>query len=659
MKKVVLAIMDGVGISKDSFGNALTNAKTPTLDYLMKNYPTLYIHAHGKYVGLPGDDDMGNSEVGHNAMGCGQIYSQGAKLVNESINSGEIFNSKTWKDAVNYSKNNTMHFIGLLSDGNVHSNINHLFKLIEQAKKDGIKKVRVHILLDGRDVYELSATRYVDMLEKELSKLNSKDFDACIASGGGRMKITMDRYGSDWNMVKLGWDTHVLGIGRGFKSATEAIETYRKEFKEKDQYLDSFVIVDKNNKPVGTIEDNDAVIFFNFRGDRALEISRAFDEKNFDKFNRTRVPKVYYAGMLQYDAEANIPTHYLLEPPKIHDTLTEELIKHNIHEYAVSETQKFGHVTYFWNGNRQDKFSEELETYKLIDSDKVCFDEKPRMQADKITTDIIKAMKSNKYEFLRCNFPNGDMVGHTGNYEATITSLEAIDENIKRLWDAAKELGYTLIITADHGNAEEMITKSSNGNIPKTSHTCNPVPFIIVSDDKDSIKLKTGDFGLANIASTITTLLDIKPNPLWCESMIYNNVNNTYELDDIRIIDNFIDDREFRNYINNVLDEYGYEDIKNEDDRLSDYKDFNDNLISAYKDDDKYIIMTRLSNNLVPLLTIKEFDSVIKRRKNVKGIIITNGRFTSNAISYANKNNILLWDRDKLVDIIRVALKRH
>ena len=514
MRKVVLVVMDGVGVSKKVEGNAFLNAKTPNLDNLLKTSPNILIHAHGTYVGLPSDDDMGNSEVGHNAMGCGQIYSQGAKLVNEAIESKELFKSTTWTNLVDYCKNNTLHFIGLLSDGNVHSNINHLLVMLEQAKKDNVKKVRVHILLDGRDVDKQSALKYVKIVEDKMNELNDENFDSMIASGGGRMTITMDRYEANWAMVEKGWHTHVLGEGRKFESAREAIETYRKETPDIiDQDLDSFVIV-KEDKPVGTIEDNDSVIFFNFRGDRAIEISHAFDDENFDKFDRVRYPKVMYAGMLQYDTEIKIPKLFLAEPPKIHDTLTEELSKYNIREYAISETQKFGHVTYFWNGNHQDKINEELETWEEVDSDVISFDKKPIMKANEITDKLIEAIKSNKYDFLRTNFPNGDMVGHTGSYEATIKGMEAVDYNIGRIIDAVNETNSILIVTADHGNSEEMINEKGEA---KTSHTTNPVPFIIYNKD---VQFKEGDFGLANIASTVCDLLDIEKNPNWKESMI-------------------------------------------------------------------------------------------------------------------------------------------
>ena len=511
-RQVVLAIMDGVGLTSETKGNAFKEANTPNIDKIMEN--SISIHAHGHYVGLPSDDDMGNSEVGHNAMGCGQIYSQGAKLVNDAINSGILFDGKIWQEIIEYAKNNKLHFIGLLSDGGVHSNIEHLLKMIERAKKDGIKDVCIHILLDGRDVEKTSALKYVNVLESKLHELNDDSFYGRIVSGGGRMVITMDRYEANWGMVEKGWHTHVLGDGRKFKSANEAILTDRKENEGIiDQYLNPFVIENTN----GTIDDHDSVIFFNFRGDRAIEISRAFTEDNFDKFNRVRFPKVFYAGMLQYDSEEGIPKHFLTSPPNITNTLTEELVKNNINEYAVSETQKYGHVTYFWNGNKMDKFNEELETYEKIDSDIIPFDQKPEMKAYEITDKLIEAIKSNKYEFLRCNFPNGDMVGHTGNIKATIKAMEAVDENIGRIMKACLDTNSILLVIADHGNAEEMLDK--NG-ATKTSHTTNPVPFIIYGQNIDNIKFKKGDFGLANLASTITDLLGIEKNPVWEESMI-------------------------------------------------------------------------------------------------------------------------------------------
>lgn len=520
-KKVLLVVMDGIGFSKSGIGDAVARANTPVLDRLLAECPNTRLSAHGVAVGLPSDDDMGNSEVGHNALGCGQIFSQGAKLVNESIESGKMFTSTAWKEVTeNCIKNaSTLHFIGLLSDGNVHSNISHLVAMLKEAKGCGIKRVRIHALLDGRDVPATSAHIYVEQLEQVLLELNGTDFDAKIASGGGRMNITMDRYQADWNMVKRGWDTHVFGIGRQFSSAPEAIETYRSELNVIDQDMPAFVIA-KDGEPVGKILDKDSVVLFNFRGDRALELSMAFDNDDFSAFDRGNRPNVVYAGMLQYDGDLNLPKRYLVNPPEIHDTLSELLVKNNLNQYAVSETQKYGHVTYFWNGNKSEKFSETLETYREIPSDRVSFDQRPWMKSAEITDDLIAVMETEKYDFIRCNFPNGDMVGHTGNMDAVITSVEAVDLALTRLLPVAEKHGYTLIVTADHGNADEMLEKNKKGELQvRTAHSLNKVPFIIY-DSNENYTIKEGAFGLANVAPTVADIFGLEKPSCWEESMI-------------------------------------------------------------------------------------------------------------------------------------------
>ena len=528
-------VMDGVGIAPSNKANAVAAANTPTLDMLMKNYPTLSIKAHGTAVGLPGDDDMGNSEVGHNALGSGQVFAQGAKLVSQSIESGKIFASETWKTLVGGVKANgsTLHFLGLFSDGNVHSHIDHLKALIAKAKDEGVKCVRVHILLDGRDVGETSALDYVCPFEEYIASLRSDDFDITIASGGGRMQITMDRYEANWGMVEAGWKTHVLGEGRFFESAEAAISTYRAETKVIDQDLPPFVIA-KDGKPVGTIEDGDSVIFFNFRGDRSIEISKAFESgDDFDKFDRKRVPAVLYAGMLEYDGDLHIPSRYLVSPPEITNTMTEYLVSAGVNELAISETQKYGHVTYFWNGNKSGKFSEELETYIEIPSDVVPFEQRPWMKCAEITDKLIECLKSGKYKYLRVNFPNGDMVGHTGSFLATQCSMEALDLQLARILKVVDELEGVALITADHGNADEMYEIDKKSGEPKaakdgsfkakTSHTLNPVPFIIydnVTSNGYSAKLGRDDFGLSNVAATTVNLLGYEAPEIWDESMV-------------------------------------------------------------------------------------------------------------------------------------------
>ena len=528
-------VMDGVGIAPDNGANAIAAANTPTLDRIMKEYPTLAIKAHGTAVGLPSDDDMGNSEVGHNALGSGQVFAQGAKLVSQSIETGKLFESATWCELTEGVKKNgsTLHFLGLFSDGNVHSHIDHLKALITEAKNTGVKRVRVHILLDGRDVGETSALDYVIPFEEFIGGLRSADFDIAIASGGGRMQITMDRYEANWAMVEAGWKTHVLGEGRQFASAEEAITTYRSEAKVIDQDLPPFVIA-KDGKPVGTVEDGDSVIFFNFRGDRSIEISKAFESgADFDKFDRKRVPAVLYAGMLEYDGDLHIPSKYLVSPPTITNTMTEYLVSAGINELAISETQKYGHVTYFWNGNKSGKFSEELETYIEIPSDVVPFEERPWMKCAEITDELIKALRSGKYKYLRVNFPNGDMVGHTGSFAATQCSMEALDLCLARILPVVDELGGAALITADHGNADEMYEIDKKTKAPKagkdgsfkakTSHTLNPVPFIIYDNftaDKYTVKLGRDDFGLSAVAATTVNMLGYDAPEIWDESMI-------------------------------------------------------------------------------------------------------------------------------------------
>lgn len=530
---VLTIVMDGVGIAPDTAGNAVSLAYTPTLDMLMSKYPTVKLKAHGTAVGLPTDDDMGNSEVGHNALGSGQVFAQGAKLVSESIENGKMFASGTWKSVVGNVMDNdsTLHFIGLFSDGNVHSHIDHLKAMISQAKKENVKRVRLHILIDGRDVGETSALDYIIPFEEYLDSLRSNDFDVMIASGGGRMVITMDRYEANWKMVELGWKTHVLGEGRQFCCAKKAVETYREEYKVIDQDLPPFVIA-KDGAPVGTINDGDSVIFYNFRGDRAIEISKAFDDKEFTKFDRVRYPNVVYAGMLEYDGDLHIPSNYLVNPPEITNTMGEYLADTGVSQLAISETQKYGHVTYFWNGNKSGKFSDSLETYIEIASDVVPFEQRPWMKCAEITDELIACIESGKYKCLRVNFPNGDMVGHTGNLLATRCSMEALDLQLKRILEVVDKYKGVALITADHGNADEMYEVDKKGQPKqgkdgsykaKTSHTLNPVPFIIYDNyysDKYTVKEDNGTFGLSNVAATCVNFLGYESPEMWDESVV-------------------------------------------------------------------------------------------------------------------------------------------
>ena len=521
---VMLVIMDGVGFGKYKDGDAVASAYTKNLEKLYQIAPWTKLKAHGLAVGLPSDADMGNSEVGHNAMGCGRVFAQGAKLVANSIESGLMFSGDTWKRLIANvkDKNSTLHFIGLLSDGNVHSHIDNLKAMVAEAKKEGVKRVRVHALLDGRDVGEMSALDYFDPFTAYLDELSADGtFDAKIASGGGRMVITMDRYNANWDMVRKGWETHVLGEGRYFDSAHDAIVTLREETGAIDQDLPPFVVAE-NGKPVGTIEDGDSVILFNFRGDRALEITKAFEADELTEFDRKRRPNVEYAGMMEYDGDLHIPHQYLVSPPAIDRTMAEYLCASGVKQFSISETQKYGHVTYFFNGNKSGKFDEKLEEYCEIPSDKVPFEQRPWMKCAEITDRVIEEIESGKWDFIKLNYPNGDMVGHTGVFEAVVCSMEGMDLQIGRLKEAIDKVGGVMVITADHGNADDMFEHGKDGSVKlkangdpkaKTSHSLNPVPCIIYDpcyNGEYSKELNTG-LGISSIPATCMNLLGFVP----------------------------------------------------------------------------------------------------------------------------------------------------
>ncbi len=522
---VVTIVLDGVGLAALDGGNAWHLARTPNLDGLLEKYGCLPLAAHGVAVGLPSDADMGNSEVGHNALGAGRVFAQGARLCNEAIDSGRIFEGDTWKWLVQgvLESGEPLHFMGLLSDGNVHSHERHLHAMLRRAAQDGVKNVRVHILLDGRDVGETSALTYVDRLEEVLAELSTDGRDYAIASGGGRMVVTMDRYEADWSMVERGWQCHVEGQGRTFASAKEAIETYRNEIAGvTDQFLPPFVVVDANGNPRGQIKDGASVVLYNFRGDRAIEISKAFEFADVPTMKKGQTPKVRYAGMMQYDGDLHLPSHFLVEPPAIDRTQGEYLARNGVSQFAIAETQKFGHVTYFWNGNRTGRFDDNLETYVEIKSDNVPFEQRPWMKAAEVCDALIEAIESGKYRALRVNFANGDMVGHTGSLEAAIVAMEAVDLCLARILAAIEKAHGVAFVTADHGNCDEMYEHKKDGSfkmadgriVPKTSHTLNPVPSVLFDPHHQipSTLAATVDHpGLSNVAATVMELLGFEP----------------------------------------------------------------------------------------------------------------------------------------------------
>ena len=518
---VVLVVMDGIGRGAGDEADAVAIAATPTMDRLWVPGVRAELRAHGKAVGLPSDDDMGNSEVGHNALGAGKVYAQGAMLVGRAIKSGALFEGDAWKQVIaRGARGGAVHFLGLTSDGNVHSHLDHLEALLAAAAQAGCKKLYVHALLDGRDVSPTSALEYVGRMERYLGNLRQSGIDARIVSGGGRMQITMDRYEADWQMVERGWHTHVLADARPFASATQAVETLRGENPGViDQDLPAFVV-----EPKAPMQDGDACVMFNFRGDRAIEISRAFDDEQFDKFDRIRHPDVLYAGMMEYDGDLHIPRHYLVSPPEIERPMGEILASAHVSQLAISETQKYGHVTYFWNGNRSGMFDNHTETYVEIPSDRVPFEQRPWMKAAEITDRLIAELRTGKHKFARVNYANGDMVGHTGSFDATVLAVEAVDIQLARLVKVVEELEGILVVTADHGNADEMFQRDKKGKvirdahgqtIAKTSHTLSPVPFFIhdpMRGDRYEIDpARAQGAGIASVTATCLELLGFVP----------------------------------------------------------------------------------------------------------------------------------------------------
>ncbi|MBO7699311.1 2,3-bisphosphoglycerate-independent phosphoglycerate mutase [Candidatus Saccharibacteria bacterium] len=517
---VVLAVLDGVGLSRELKGNAVKQAHTEFLDFAAIKYKTTSLAASGEAVGiLPGD--MGNSEVGHNALGSGQIVSQGIRAINEAIDSGRIWQSEAWRDAINRVKQNdsTLHFAGIFSDGNVHSSIYHLERIIDQAYREGVKKIRIHLVLDGRDVPPQSAEKYIAEFENFLAAFPGNP-DYKIASGGGRMVFVADRYESDWDIVKAGWDAIVGGKAEHkFPSAMDAIKYFRgQDSKIQDQYIPPFVITE-DEKPVGMAHDGDAFIYFDFRANRAIEISQAFTYWDFPYFDRVYYdienhekhgkPDIYFVGLTEYNSDTHVPEFRLVEPIHINETLNTLLGQRGISQLAVSETVKFGHITYYFNGNSYEKV--EKEDHIEIPSDTVPFDTRPWMKSAETADAVIENLKN--YRFVRINFPGGDMVGHFAEMEPTIAAIEAIDIALARIAREVDKLGGVLVITADHGNAEELVDKKGNA---KTAHSTNPVPFIIYDNTENATRYvfdKIKDAGISNVAPTLANMLGIDDLP--------------------------------------------------------------------------------------------------------------------------------------------------
>ena len=515
---IVLAVLDGVGLRREIAGNAVKQAHTEFLDSAVSNHPTMPLKASGTAVGVL-EADMGNSEVGHNAIGSGQIIKQGIARIEEAFANGSIWNSRAWQDVIARTEKNhsTLHFAGIFSDGNVHSSIKHLEKMIAKAHEQGIQKIRIHLVLDGRDVPPQSANQYIAKLESFINAFPDHP-DYRIASGGGRMIFVADRYENDWDVVKAGWDAMVHGQAPArFSSAVEAIGTFRAADKNlQDQYIPPFVI-EENGQPVGKVKDGDSFIYFDFRADRAIEIAQAFTYDDFTYFDRGEKPDVYFVGLTAYNSDTHVPEHRLVEPIEIKDTLNTFVGGRGLSQLAISETVKFGHITYYFNGNSYEKAKG--EDHIEIPSDTQPFDTRPWMKSAEITDRVLDL--AGNYNFIRLNFPGGDMVGHFAELEPTINAMEAIDIELARIAKKVDELGGVLIITADHGNAEELI--DDNG-VAKTSHSKNPVPFIIYDNTENADKYQLAhveNAGLANIAATLALFLGAENYPeSWQEPLI-------------------------------------------------------------------------------------------------------------------------------------------
>lgn len=500
--RVLLCILDGWGISNDTKYNAVYSANTPNYDNFMKNMSHTTIHADGLNVGLP-EGQMGNSEVGHLNIGAGRIVYQELTRINKAIAEGDFFKNEEFLNAINHVKknNSSLHIYGLVSSGGVHSAMNHLEALIKIAADNGLSDVYVHAFLDGRDTPPESAETFLAEIEETLKKYNLPK----IASIIGRY-WAMDR-DKRWERIEKAYNCLVLGEGNKADSSKEAILNSYKNGKT-DEFVEPVNIGGKR------ISDNDAVIFFNYRPDRAREITRAIAFKDFDGFNRKKVlNNLYYVCMTQYDETFGLPVAF--KPQKLVNILGEVLDANNIKQFRTAETEKYAHITFFFNGGVEEP--NKLETRKLVASPKVAtYDLKPEMSAYEVCDNVLEALDNKDYGFILVNFANPDMVGHTGVMEAAVKACSAVDECVGKIAEKALKNGVKMIITADHGNAEWMFNEQTNA--PQTAHTTNIVPFIIVDSEKYNLK-ETG--ALCDIAPTILDLMGIKqPSEMTGHSMI-------------------------------------------------------------------------------------------------------------------------------------------
>ncbi len=523
----LLIVMDGWGIGSGGEGDAIAQANTPNFDRLRASSAYTELNTHGGHVGLPSQKDMGGSEVGHLTMGAGMVLDQGPTRINKAIEDGSFFESEALARIIDCGKQgNAVHLLGLLSDGNIHSHIDHFIAVIRHADKQGVERLYVHACLDGRDVGIQSAQIYVKQLEDIFAEINEQEGrDYAFASAGGREHSVMDR-DRDWSKVKRGWDAMVLGEAEHrYFSMMEAITALRSaEPHLIDQDMASFVIMDEaTGKLKATIENGDGVLMMNFRGDRAIEITEAFVEPDFDGFDRQAVPDVTFAGMMVFDEDRNMPELQVMGPTKVDYPLGRYLVDKKLKQFRLTETQKYPHVTFFFNGGYRQPLDASLEDYILIDSDKgISFAERPQMKAPEIAAKAVELISSSAYDFGLINFANADMVGHCGKMAPAVAAVEAVDTALGQIIEALAKVGGSAIITADHGNAEEMITFKQEHQEACTKHSINPVPCILYSSEggfEINASVANGA-GLANLAATICDMLKIETPQGFAPSLI-------------------------------------------------------------------------------------------------------------------------------------------
>ena len=507
-KPLVLMILDGWGINEKVQGNAILNARTPNFDRLLRHFPNTVLESSGLAVGLP-EGQMGNSEVGHLNLGAGRIVYQEFTRISEDIKSGRFFENEKLVNAVRRAREagKALHLMGLLSDGGVHSHIDHLIALLELCLKEDMKRVYIHAFLDGRDVPPANAAIYIERIESEMSRIGIGK----IATIAGRY-YAMDR-DRRWERTEKAYNAMVLGEGLKAESAREALEEAYKRG-ETDEFVIPTVIVDESGKPVATVEEGDSVIFFNFRPDRARQLTYAFCEEDFQGFARKRgFFFVHFVCMTQYDAKVK-NAHVAYEPLSMKNIFAEVISGEGLRQLRIAETEKYAHVTFFFNGGIERPFPGEERI--LIPSPKVpTYDLKPEMSAYEVTDAVINKINEDIYDVIIMNYANPDMVGHTGVYEAAVKAIEAVDQCMGRVVDAVIRKNGTVIITADHGNAEKMVDYETGE--AHTAHTSDPVPFILVSDR--NYGLRSGI--LADVAPTMLELLGIaKPEEMTGRSLI-------------------------------------------------------------------------------------------------------------------------------------------